>query len=233
MMRTTLLWLTLASSALLPAQVATPPPASGAAGTSMSADLDRLQAAARQANADILSIRVEKWKTDAETKHESEANAASIERNLTTALPGLISDFQAAPQNLNAGFKLYRNLNALYDVMVSFTESAGAFGPKDEYDALAQHLNVIDSVRHDLANDLESLTALTQNELNSLRMQVRSLQESATATAAANPPKKVVVDNSAPAKKTTSHKKKTASSSSQKPGAGTTTATPATTKPPQ
>ncbi len=122
-----------------------PPPA-------IAADLDRLRAAASQANLDISHMRIEKWKADSASKQQAQANADALQRNLTSALPGLIDNFRAAPQDLSAGFKLYRNLNALYDVLASFTELSGAFGPKNEFEALGQQVAIIDSVRRDLAD---------------------------------------------------------------------------------
>jgi len=198
------------------AQNASPPPAQQGAPSSITSDLDRLQSAAAAANLDISRMRIEKWKADSAAKQQAEVNANSLQRNLTTALPGLIDNFRRTPQDLNAGFKLYRNLNALYDVFVSFTELAGAFGPGSEYDALAQQLNVIDSVRRDLGDDLERLTSATQAELNQLRTQVRTMQQAAVPAA---PPKKVIVDNSEPVKKST-HKKKTSSTDTEKPSQG-------------
>ena len=168
--------------------------------------LDRLQSAASQANLDIAHMRIEKWKADAASKQQAQGNSDSLQRNLTSALPGLIANFRAMPQDLGAGFKLYRNLNALYDVLASFTEAAGAFGPKNDYEALAQQVSVIDSTRRDLADNLERLTASTEAELNQLRTQVRTMQQAA----AAAPPKKVVVDDNEPAKKKAPRKKKPA-----------------------
>lgn len=169
------------------------------------ADLDRLQGAASQANLDLGHIRIEKWKADSNSKQQAQGNADSVQRNLTTALPGLIGNVRGAPQDVNAQFKLYRNLNALYDVFASLTESAGAFGPRSDYDALAQQLGVIDSVRRNLGEGLEKLTASTQLELNQLRSQVRTLKQQ---SAAATPPKKVVVDDTATTKTSTRHKPK-------------------------
>jgi hypothetical protein len=186
-------------------------------------DLDRLQSAASEANADIARMHIDKWKADGGIKQQSQAHAASLQRNLTTALPGLIADVRQSPQNLTAEFKLYRNLNALYDVLASFTEAAGAFGPKNDYDALAQQLDTIDSTRRALGDRLESMAAQTQTELTQLRAQVHTLQQAAVPPP---PPKKVVVDNSETAKKPT-HKKKPATSSSSQPDSGSSTTTPA------
>ncbi len=179
-----------------------PPPAvpsDNAVNAAVFADLDRLQSAASQTNADLGRMHMDKWKADNGTKQQSQANANSLQRNLTSALPGLISDVRSAPQDLSAGFKLYRNLNALYDVLASFTEASGAFGPKNDYDALAQQLDAIDSVRRDFGDRLEGLATQTQTEMNQLRSQLRTLQQAAAMPAA--PPKKVVVDNADTGKK--------------------------------
>jgi len=196
----------------------TPNPNPGSTGsapmTSVLPDLDRLQTAASQVAIDLGHMRIEKWKADGQSKQQAQANAESVQRNLTSALPGLIENVRSAPQDLNANFKLYRNLNALYDVFGSLTESAGAFGPKSDYEALAQQLGVIDSVRRDLADALERLTSFTQYELNQLRSQIRAQQQAAAAAAAVAPPKKIMVDDTEPPKKSANKKKKGATSSS-------------------
>jgi hypothetical protein len=215
--RLALLCLLLAGSVALaqaPANVQPPEPAPAPSTASSSLapvlpDLNRLETTASQANLELQHLRIDKWKADADSKRQAQANADSLQRNLTSALPGLIVAVRAAPQDLNAGFKLYRNVNALYDVFASLTEATGAFGPKSDFQALAQQLDTIDSVRRNLGDALEQLTSSTQSELNQLRTQVRAFRQAA---AAAPPPKKVVVDDAAPAKKTV-HKKKPAASS--------------------
>ncbi len=228
----TLLLLTLISTVAASQTAAAPPqtasaPSTAAVPATLAADLDRLQAAAVQTTANISHMRIDKWKTDGDSKKEEQSNANALQRNLSSALPGLISNYRADPQNLNTGFKLYRNLNALYDVLSSFTEAAGAFGPKGDYDALAQQLNVFDTARRDLGDNLESLTAQNQSELNQLRMQIHNLQQAAVPTA---PPKAAVVDNDEPVKKTTKKKKASTTTPAAKPsssGSSTPSATPA------
>ncbi len=171
--------------------------------TAVQPNLDKLQSAASETSLAISRMRIEKWKTDSNSKQQAQSNADSIQRNVTTALPGLIAAVRSAPSDLTADFRLYRNVNALYDVMTSLTESAGAFGPKAEYEDLAQQLQTIDSVRHDMADAIEQLTASTQAELTRLQQQVRIAQQAP----AAAPPKTVVVDDNAPAP---AHKKKPA-----------------------
>ena len=190
--------------------------------TSILPQLDQLQSAAAQANAALAYMRIEKWKADANSKQQAQSNADSIQRNLTQALPALIGAVRSAPQDVSAEFKLYRNLNALYDVFASLTESAGAFGPRSDYDALDRQLVVIDSVRRSLGDSLENLTAASQSEINQLRTQVQTLQQKAAAAPPAAP-KKVIVDDTEPPKKTTTHKKKPAQPSAQNSGSSNST----------
>jgi len=239
-MKTALLgsWLLLVASQLVAQTAGTSNAGAIAVGTSRSSgdnsmnyilpDLDKLQAAASRATADIGSLRIDKWKADAETKRQAQNNADSVQRNLTSALPGLIEGVRSAPQDLNAEFKLYRNLNALYDVFGSLTETAGAFGPRSDYEAMEQQFQVIGSVRRNLGDALEQLTASTQSEVTQLRSQIRAQQQAAAAAAAA-PPKKVVVDDNEPAPKTVRKKKKPVAAPSDSaatasnPGKSTTT----------
>jgi len=206
-----------ASSVAAPAPVQ--PPVASYSMTHVLPELDRLQAMSSATNGAISQMRIEKWKADGNSKRQAESNAESIQRNLTSALPGMISDVRSSPQNLAAEFKLYRNLNALYDVMSSLTESAGAFGPKGDYEALAQQLDSLDGIRRSLGDALEQLSASTQSQLDQLRAQVRTLQ----AQAQAAPVKKVIVDDT---EKPTATSKKKTKKAAPKTNGSTTTSSP-------
>ena len=224
-----LLLVLFASAAMLSQTPAAPPTRSTASAvspasvgntslTSIHPDLDRLGTVATQVALDIERLRIEKWKTNSDTKNAAQADADSVRRNLTSALPGMIDAVRSAPEDLNAEFKLYRNLNALIDVFGTLTQSTRAFGPKGDYEALAQQLQVIGSVRRDLGEVLEQLTANTQHELTQMRTQIAAQQQQlAAAAAAATPPPKVVVAQAEPAKKA-AQKKRTAP---KKPAAAT------------
>ena len=160
--------------------------------------LGPLTQASDATQADLQKLRIEKWKTDSGYKKQILGNVDSIKRNLQSALPEIVSQLQNSPEDLTATFKLYRNLDALYDVMGSVTESAGAFGSKDEFQALSNDLNAIERGRRALGERLENLTTSKETELNHLRNQVRTLQAAIPAT----PPKKIVVDDNEPKRPT-------------------------------
>lgn len=175
--------------------------------TSVLPELDRLQATGSQAAVDIGRLRIEKWKANSNAKSAAQADAESVQRNLNLALPGLIDAVRSAPDDLNAEFKLYRNLNALYDVFGTLTEATRVFGQKGDYDTMLQQLQVIGSVRRKLGEGLEQLIANTQRELNQMRVQIKAQQEQLAAAAAAAKPKEIVVAQSEPPKKAAPKKK--------------------------
>lgn len=148
---------------------------------------------------DLSRVRVDKWKADQRFKDQSRGNAESIQRNMNAALPTLVQQLRTTPASLVATIKLYRNLNALYDVMASFTESAGAFGSKDDYNALANDVASLETVRRSLADQLEQLAANQDAQVARLTAQLQARQQAASV--AATPAKRVVVDDNAPAKK--------------------------------
>lgn len=182
--------------------------------------LTQLERAALDANGVLGRLRIDKWKTSSDQKQQAQANVQSLQRNLSYAIPELTSKIRQAPQDLNANFKLYRNLNALYDVLSNVAESAGAFGPKDQYESLAQPVSSLDQVRHDLGDRLDQLTAANQAELDRLRTQVHAIHQAEVAA----PAKKVVIDDNEPAPKTKKAKPKKPSAT--KPAATQSTPNP-------
>lgn len=183
--------------------------------------LTRIEQETQGLNADISKIRTEKWKADSSVKQEASENAASIQRNITAALPEMIGAVRSAPQSLATNFKLYRNLNALYDVTASLAESTGAFGKREEYTTIAPHVAALDDDRRLYADLLQTMSANADNTI----IAAQKAQAAATAAAAQTPPKKVVVDDVEPATtaKSAAKKKKTKKSSTSSSSGGTST----------
>ncbi len=165
--------------------------------------LPSLQQATGSINLDIARLRIDKWKADSAVKEQAQHNADSISRNIGAALPGLMDQVTANPQSLAAAVKLYRNVNALYDVLSGLTESAGAFGPKQEYDAMANDTRRLDDVRRDLGDRLVTMAAAHDTEMTRLRGEVTRV------TTPPPLPKKIIVDEEPhkPAKKPAAKKK--------------------------
>jgi len=163
--------------------------------------VEGLQQASQGTQQDLSHLRIEKWKTDSGTKKQTDNNVESVQRNLQAALPGILADLKNSPESGPLTFKVYRNLNALYDVLSSIVESAGAFGSKEEFQNLSKDLGAIEDSRRAFADRMDKLASAKETEIG----QLRTALQTARAEAA---PKKVIVDDTAPPPKKPGQKKK-------------------------
>lgn len=181
-------------------------PVSYASVSQLNGMLSQLEATSKNAQTDLQKLRIERWKTDGNTKKQALTNVDSVQRNLQDALPEIIGQLRAAPESVPASFKLYRNLDALYDVFGGIVELAGAFGSKDDVKALANDLNEFEGTRRQMADRIDNLSSAKESEIVRLRTDLKAAQ---AAVASAPPPKKVVVDDNEPPKKPVAKKKTT------------------------
>jgi hypothetical protein len=191
-------------------QTAAPQQAASQPATDLNTLLTNLQRVALSANADIGKLRIEKWKADSSQKEQMQQVADSLQRNISSAIPGLIGDVQAAPGSVSRTFKLYHNINVVYEFLNSLAEAAGAFGKREEYEPLANDASSLDHIRQNLSDYIEQKAAVLENP-----------PKPATQAQANQGPKKIVIDDSGPPPKKTRKKKATAAS------------TPSSSSPPQ
>jgi len=209
-------------------------PVSYASVTQANTLLAQLEATSKSTQADLAKLRIERWKTDASSKKQALGNVDSIQRNLQNALPEMLGQLRNAPEDLPATFKLYRDLDALYDVLGSVVESAGAFGSKDDFQSLSNDLSSFEGTRKQIAERIETLASSKEQEITRLRADLKTAQ----AAIPVAPPKKIVVDDTEPPKKPAVKKKPAAkpatTSGTAKPATGTTpTPQPPTANKPQ
>ena len=203
-------------------------PVSYASVSQLNGVLSQLEATAKNTQADLTRLRIERWKTDGATKKQALSNVDSIQRNLQGALPEIIAKLRSTPENVPDTFKLYRNLDALYDVLGSVVEGAGAFGSKDDLQALSNDLNAFEGTRRQLGERIDNLATSKEAEIARLRTDLRTAQAQIPAT----PPKKTVIDDTEPPKKPAAKKKpapakKSITPDTTKPAAGQTQNPPA------
>lgn len=190
------------------------PPVPYASVNEINGILAQVKATSTSIQSDLAKTRVEKWKTDSSTKRQTQANVDSVQRNLQSAMPEILSQVSNSPEDLAASFKLYRNLDALYDVFGSLVESAGAFGSKDEFQSLQNDMSGLENARRSLGERVQKLATAKEDELGRLRAQVKTLSAAPPA-----PPKKVVVDDTEPEPKKPAKKKSTKPTTTAKPAA--------------
>jgi len=169
-------------------------PVSYASVTELNGLLAQLDTTSKNTQADLVKLRIERWKTDNSSKKQTLGQVDSIQRNLQGALPAIMAQLKSAPEDLPATFKLYRNLDALYDVLGSVVESAGAFGSKNEYQTLSNDLTGFEDTRKQMAQRIENLSSAKEAEIVRLRTDLKTAQAAVPST----PPKKTVVDDNQP-----------------------------------
>jgi len=179
------------------------PPVAYASVSELNGILAQLQQTAQSIQSDLGKTRIERWKTDGATKKQILAEVESIQRNLQATLPETITQLNNSPEDLGVSFKLYRNLDALYDVFGQVAEAAEALGSKDESQSLSNDMSGLESARRTFGERMQKLTASKEDELTRLRAQVKTLT-----AAPPPPPKKIVVDDTEPPKKPAPAKKK-------------------------
>ena len=124
-------------------------------GPDLNAIVLQVQQATSSASIDIGKLRIEKWKTDSGQRQQLQQVADSLQKNIANAVPGLVNDVQSSHGGVLASFKLYHNLNVLYEFLSSLADAAGGLGRKEEYEPLATDAAALDTARQNLSIYIE------------------------------------------------------------------------------
>ena len=170
--------------------------------------LARIQKAADASKSDLTGLRIEKWKTDRAQKAELTKVADSLRRNLTSAVPDLVSGVRSSNGSVSTTFKLYHNLNVVYEYMNYLADSASVLSKDDDSYPLTREAETLDSVRQDLSTFVEKAATNLEDKLRVATAPRPAPAEDPT-------PKKIVVDDSTSKKPATTKKKKTSAPAPQ------------------
>jgi len=126
-----------------PATASTPPSAT------LQPSLDVLKQALAQ-------ISTDKWKASPAIRTEADGNLHSVQRDVETTLPPLIAAADAAPDSVAKAIPVFRNIDALYDVMLRLDTAGRLAAPRDQMSALDQALSSVSDARHSLGDQLQT-----------------------------------------------------------------------------
>jgi hypothetical protein len=165
-----------------------------------SANLDsiitQVQQATSSTSTNIGHLHIDKWKTDSDQKQQLQQIAGALQRNIANAVPELISDVQTSKGGVLASFKLYHNLNVVYENLSYLADVAGSLGKKEEFEPLATDAASLESARSNLSTYIEQ----TATKLETAFVQLTAAQGRQTAPSTTS--KVVVIDDDQPQKKT-------------------------------
>jgi hypothetical protein len=182
-------------------QAPAPKPAP-AATPSLDAIMLEIQQASQAANLDLGRLRIDRWKTDANQKTQFQQIADSLRKNLTYAVPDLLAEVRSSRGSVSSTFKLYHNLNVVYEYLNTLVDAAGGMGKGEEYDPLNKDAADLDTARQHLSAYIEQAATSLENKAKA----------AAVPPAAATPqptPKKIIVDDNSTPKPVNTKKKKT------------------------
>lgn len=133
-------------------------------------------------------IRLEKWKTSNTVRGDTEANIASIRHDLESTLPPLLAAADTAPSSVTQVLPAYRNIEALYDVLLRVSAVAHLAAPPPQFTALDQAIGSLESSRRTLGDQIQS-SALTQdNKLHTLQASLHAAPPPPPAPVPCTPP---------------------------------------------
>jgi hypothetical protein len=144
-------------------QTAAPPPSA------------TLQPALEVLNTALAETRLDKWKGSVTIKSESDANLASIQRDVTQTLPPLLASADAAPDSAARTLPLYRNLEALYDVLLRVDSASHLSAPADQVSALDQALARLETSRKSLGDQLQLNAAAQEKQVIHLQAALKAV----------------------------------------------------------
>jgi hypothetical protein len=188
-------------------QAAPPPaPAQAPAAAPTAFSMANLRPALANVQTAITNLNVGRWKAPNDIRATTQEDVNSMQRDLNTTLPPLLAQADAAgaasgPGALSPAFAVFRNLDALYDVLLRVTETAGLAGSAADASNLEDARAGLEDGRAKLGNWL--LQAIGAQDAQVVRLQA---PVAAKPPAAPPPPTKIVVNDGPDTTKP--HKKK-------------------------
>src|SRR5579862_4628163 len=134
----------------------------------------------------ISALNVPRWKAPAPVRSAAQQDTASIQRDLTDTLPGLLTKADTAATSVPPAFAVYRNIDALYDVLLRVSETASLAAPQTESDMLFAALSKLEGARSQLGDAILNASQQREDQVVKLEAAVRA---AAAAPAQASPPK--------------------------------------------
>jgi len=114
------------------------------------------------------ALKLEKWKKG-DIRDGADTNIAAIQRDIQDKLPPLLQDADAAPGTISKVLPLYRNIDALYDVVLRVLEASRVSAPADQIVQLQQALTSLGDARRALDGHLQESAGALEKQVSDLR----------------------------------------------------------------
>jgi len=101
-------------------------------------------------------MALDKWKASPAIRTEADGNLRSVQRDLASTLPPLLAAADATPDSAARTLPVYRNLDALYDVVLRLDAAGRLSAPGNQVSALDQALASLSDARRALGDQIQA-----------------------------------------------------------------------------
>jgi hypothetical protein len=180
--------------------------------------LSALQPTLAEVSSAVSNVELRRWKAPGEVKDTTASDIQSIQKDLNGTLPGLVTSAQGASGAVAPAFAVFRNIDALYDVMLRVTETATLAGSQQEAGRLEAARADLQTRRRQLGDALMNTAAAQDTNVIQLRSSLAAFRSAAAAPTPPGTPRKIVVnDGPDTTKAKPAHKRKPASTAPAQP----------------
>jgi len=120
-------------------------------------------------------MTIDKWKASVAIRTEAEGNLGSVQRDLQSTLPLLLTAADAAPDSTARTLPVFRNVDALYDVMLRLDAAGRLAAPKDQISALDQALSNLSDVRRTLGDQVQADAEAQETRVTRLQAALKAV----------------------------------------------------------
>ena len=119
-------------------------------------------------------LKLDKWKGGS-VRTEAAANIASIQQDLQSTLPGLLATADAAPGTVSKVLPAFRNVDAVYDVVLRVFVAAKVSAPADQIAQLQQAMGDLDKSRRALGDRVQEMSVAQEKQVVDLQASLKTL----------------------------------------------------------
>jgi len=181
-----------------PDATAATPPVAAPAGPPATPPSAILSPALESLKQTLAILRPDKWKAPGTVTTEQVEDIASIQRDLDTTLPPLLRAADASPGSVPTLLPAYRNVEALYDVVVRVAQTSILAAPAPQSAALQQAVASLQQDRRAFGDQMQSAAQSQDRQLIAVRTQLRTLQATPPPPAPVCPPPPAPVKKAKP-----------------------------------
>lgn len=149
-----------------------------------------LRQALTQVQGTTANLDISRWKTSSGLREAAQEDVDSIQRDLSQTLPGLLAPADAAPESVSSSFSVYRNVDALYDVLLRVSGIADFAAPPDEANAVASSLQQLEAARARLGDAILHASQLHEEQMKQIEAAIHRAK-----AAQAAPVREIVIDD--------------------------------------